>query len=123
MTSGVKREDLGIGLGFLRKWERCAVVTDAQWIHDLMRRFGWLMGRRLRQFPRGRAAGGDEVGGGGVDSPESQASTQVVLVTLAFLCTATHHAEPAVRSNARLSRGGAVRSIHTLHTLYSLHRV
>ena len=28
-SSGVKREDLGIGLGFLRKWERCAVVTDA----------------------------------------------------------------------------------------------
>ena len=48
--SGVKREDLGIGLGFLREWERCAVVTDAQWIHDLMRRFGWLMGRRLRHF-------------------------------------------------------------------------
>jgi hypothetical protein len=34
----------------MRKWARCAVVTDAQWIHDLMRRVGWLMGRRLRQY-------------------------------------------------------------------------
>jgi hypothetical protein len=50
-SSGAKLEDLGLGLGFMRKWARCAVVTDAQWIHDLMRRFGWLMGRRLRQFP------------------------------------------------------------------------
>ncbi len=49
-TKGVKREDLGLGLSFLRKWQRCAVVTDAQGIQDLMRRFGWMMGRRLRRF-------------------------------------------------------------------------
>jgi len=49
-AKGVKREDLGIGLGFLRKWERCAVVTDSPGIGDLMRRFGWMMGRRLKHF-------------------------------------------------------------------------
>jgi hypothetical protein len=49
-SSGAGLEDLGLGLGFMRKWARCAVVTDAQWIHDLMRRVGWLMGRRLRQY-------------------------------------------------------------------------
>ena len=47
---GVKREDLGFGLSFLRKWERCAVVTDSPRIRDLMRRFGWMMGKRLKQF-------------------------------------------------------------------------
>jgi hypothetical protein len=50
-SKGAKAEDLGLGMSFLRKWERCAVVTDVQWIHDLMRRYGWLMGKRLRQFP------------------------------------------------------------------------
>jgi hypothetical protein len=49
-AKGVKREDLGIGLGFLRKWERCAVVTDSPGIRDLMRRFGWMMGKRLKHF-------------------------------------------------------------------------
>lgn len=49
-AKGVKREDLGVGLSFLRKWERCAIVTDAQGIRDLMRRFGWMMGRRLKHF-------------------------------------------------------------------------
>jgi len=46
----VKREDLGIGLGFLRKWERCAVVTDTPRISDLMRRYGWMLGKRLKHF-------------------------------------------------------------------------
>ena len=50
-SSGAKLEDLGLGLSFIRKWERCAVVTDAQWIIDLMRRFGWVLGKRFRRFP------------------------------------------------------------------------
>ena len=49
-AKGIKREDLGIGLGFVRKVERCAVVTDKQGIRDLMRRFGWMLGKRLKQF-------------------------------------------------------------------------
>jgi len=49
-AQGVKREDLGLGLSFLRKWERCAVVTDSERIGDLMRRFGWMMGKRLKRF-------------------------------------------------------------------------
>lgn len=49
--SGVRKEDLGLSLGFLRKLERCAVVTDAQWIQEPMRRFGWMLGKRLRRFP------------------------------------------------------------------------
>ncbi|HUK77723.1 MAG TPA: STAS/SEC14 domain-containing protein [Thermoleophilia bacterium] len=49
-TKGAKAEDLGLGLSFLRKWERCAVVTDTQRIRDLMRRYGWMMGRRLKHF-------------------------------------------------------------------------
>jgi SpoIIAA-like len=49
-TPGAKLEDLGLGLGFLRKWERCAIVTDSSRVGDLMRRFGWMMGKRLRHF-------------------------------------------------------------------------
>ena len=49
-TKGAKADDLGLGLSFLRKWERCAVVTDTPRIRDLMRRYGWMMGRRLKHF-------------------------------------------------------------------------
>ena len=47
---GAKLEDLGLSFGFVSKVERCAIVTDALWIHDLMQRFGWVLGNRLRQF-------------------------------------------------------------------------
>ena len=49
--SGIKKEDLGLSLGFLRKLERVAVVADSQGIHDLMRRFSWMLGKRVRHFP------------------------------------------------------------------------
>jgi len=49
-------EDLGLGLSFLRRVKRIAVVTDQAWIADQMARFGWLLARRLRVFP------GNEVG-------------------------------------------------------------
>ena len=119
-SSGVKREDRhwpGIPpqVGALRRRHRRQVDPRP----DAALRLA--DGPALAPVPSGRAASGDEVGCGGVDSGPT--STQVVLATLAFLCTATHHAEPAVRSKARLSRGRAVRSIHILHILYSLHRV
>ncbi len=47
---GAKLEDLGLSLGFIRKVQRLAVVTDAQWISDLMRRYGWVIGRRVKHF-------------------------------------------------------------------------
>ena len=49
-------EDLGLGLSFLRRVKRIALVTDQTWIIAQTARFGWLLARRLRVFP------GSEIG-------------------------------------------------------------
>jgi len=43
-------EDLGLGLSFLRRLKRIALVTDQDWAKGLTARFGWLLARRLRVF-------------------------------------------------------------------------
>ena len=54
VTNGADRkswEDLGLGLSFLRRVTRAALVTDQAWITAQTARFGWLVARRLRVFP------------------------------------------------------------------------
>jgi hypothetical protein len=34
----------------LRDWERCALVTDLDWVQHATRALGWLMRGRLRVF-------------------------------------------------------------------------
>ena len=49
-SGGAAWEDASIGLGHLTKWERCAVVTDTDWVRHLLRGFGWMMPGHLRLF-------------------------------------------------------------------------
>ena len=52
-AKGVRPEDLGLGLGFIRKVERVAVVTDVPRIDELLRRYGWMLRKRVKRFSLG----------------------------------------------------------------------
>ena len=46
-SGGVALGDLGVVLPHLSKCERCAVVTDRDWVERAVKGFGWMMGGRL----------------------------------------------------------------------------
>ena len=50
-SPGAAWEDLKLGTGYLRAWERCAVVTDHALLSDVIRGFGVLMPGEIRVFP------------------------------------------------------------------------
>jgi hypothetical protein len=50
MTAGAVWEDLKMGLGKLTKWERCAVVTDRDWIEHATKAFGWMEPGKVEVF-------------------------------------------------------------------------
>lgn len=52
-STGAAWEDAEIGLAHATKWERCAVVTDKEWVRHLVKGFGWLMPGRMRLFAVG----------------------------------------------------------------------
>ena len=43
-------QDTKVGLKHLPSWERIAVVTDVEWIRNVVRAFGFMMRGRLRIF-------------------------------------------------------------------------
>ena len=49
-TAGAVWQDGKVGLGHLRRWDRLALVTDAEWCRRLVHGFGWMMGGQLRLF-------------------------------------------------------------------------
>lgn len=49
-TSGAAWDDMTLGFSHLNHWERCAVVTDREWVQHLVTGFGWLMGPHVRLF-------------------------------------------------------------------------
>jgi hypothetical protein len=49
-SPGAAWDDMVLGFAHLTKWERCAVVTDRDWVEHLAKGFGWLMSGRLRVF-------------------------------------------------------------------------
>jgi hypothetical protein len=49
-------EDFKIGMEYLTRWERVAVVTDVEWIKHTMRLFSFLMPGALKSFPTSQAA-------------------------------------------------------------------
>ena len=49
-------EDVQVGVGHLRRWERFAVVTDVDWIKHTMKFFSFLMPGELRTFATREAA-------------------------------------------------------------------
>lgn len=49
-------EDMKIGMGHLRRWQRVAVVTDVTWIRATMKIFGFLLPGEMRLFDDGEKA-------------------------------------------------------------------
>jgi hypothetical protein len=49
-TAGAAWDDMALGFAHLGEWQRCAVVTDLEWVQHAAKAFGWLMGGRLRVF-------------------------------------------------------------------------
>jgi stage II sporulation SpoAA-like protein len=52
---GALWDDLRVGLGNLRRWERIAVVTDLEWIGAAMKALGFLKPGEARVFPLSEA--------------------------------------------------------------------
>jgi stage II sporulation SpoAA-like protein len=52
---GALWDDLKVGLGHLRQWERIAVVTDLEWIGNALKVFGFLKPGEVQVFPLGDA--------------------------------------------------------------------
>jgi hypothetical protein len=48
-------DDLKVGLGNLRRWNRIAVVTDLEWIGNALKVFGFLKPGQAQVFPLSRA--------------------------------------------------------------------
>ena len=49
-TPGAAWDDMALGFAHLTDWQRCAVVTDLDWVRHAVKSFGWLMGGRLKVF-------------------------------------------------------------------------
>jgi hypothetical protein len=49
-TAGAEWNDMMLGFAHLSDWQRCAVVTDVDWVEHAAKALGWLMGGRLRLF-------------------------------------------------------------------------
>ena len=49
-TSGAMWDDIKVGLGHLKAWERIAVVTDEGWVAGAVRLFGFAMPCPVRVF-------------------------------------------------------------------------
>ena len=50
-TSGAMWDDMKVGMGHLKAWERIAVVTDMEWIAGATRFFGFAMPCPVKVFP------------------------------------------------------------------------
>ena len=49
-TAGEAWDDMALEFRHLHDWERCALVTDLEWVEHAAKALGWLMGGRLRVF-------------------------------------------------------------------------
>lgn len=49
-TMGAMWEDSKVGLGRIRDWERCAVVSDSRLIVDSVKAIGWMFPAELKLF-------------------------------------------------------------------------
>jgi hypothetical protein len=49
-TAGAAWDDMALEFAHFKDWQRCALVTDVDWVRHSAKAFGWLMGGRLRVF-------------------------------------------------------------------------
>ncbi len=59
-TSGAMWDDLKLGLGHMKAWERIAVVTDVGWVANGLRMFGFAMPCPVKVFPTSALAEAEE---------------------------------------------------------------
>ena len=51
MSGGALWQDLRVGVEHLRVWKRIAVVTDIEWVDQMITLFGWMTPGEVRHFP------------------------------------------------------------------------
>lgn len=49
-TPGAMWADSKLWAGNLRAWQRCAIVTDEDWIENAIKAFGWMMHGKVKVF-------------------------------------------------------------------------
>jgi stage II sporulation SpoAA-like protein len=49
-TPGAAFADAKLGLGHLKGWDKIAVVSDADWLENSIKAFGWMMPGEVRVF-------------------------------------------------------------------------
>lgn len=49
-SPGALLADAKLGVGHLKGWERLAVVSDADWIENTVKAFGWMMPGEVKVF-------------------------------------------------------------------------
>ncbi len=49
-TADAAWDDMALEFAHFRDWQRCALVTDVDWVRHSAKALGWLMGGRLRVF-------------------------------------------------------------------------
>jgi len=49
-TAGAAFADAKLGLTHLKGWERIAVVSDADWLENSIKAFGWMMPGEVKTF-------------------------------------------------------------------------
>ena len=49
-SGGDEWHDMMLGFAGLGDWQRCALVTDLDWVLDAAKALGWLLGGRLQAF-------------------------------------------------------------------------
>ena len=50
-SAGALWEDTLVGTKDFSKWERIAVVSDTDWVHNTVQAFAWAVPARIRTFP------------------------------------------------------------------------
>jgi hypothetical protein len=55
MDPGALWEDFKIGIGYLSRWEKVAVVTDVDWVQHTVNAFRFLMPGQIRVFSTSKA--------------------------------------------------------------------
>jgi hypothetical protein len=53
---GAMWEDFKVGMEYLTRWERVAVVTDVEWIRHTIQLFGFMIPGTVKLFPTSEAA-------------------------------------------------------------------
>lgn len=49
-SAGAVWQDAKLGLGNIRSWERTAIVSDRDWVENMVEGLGWMMPGKVRHF-------------------------------------------------------------------------